>query len=356
MLRMPVGSKVAECGACGAKVNNVEFDGRLNYHLNRLSRRVSNVVQDALGETVAAKVTLPEGVRGGDTIHVQAGPGGETYAVKVPHGLEPGQAFIEQVPRSKFAAPGMAARTEAAPAVAPVAEVAGPGGYPQHASPQPPAPQPGDTAAEAVATLEGRGEAPREPESAAPPQEQAELAGRDEEMDRQLGEIGGIVERLAPIAQQVGITAERQKAQADALADAVEKSKREEPSDVQPAGADAAPAGPPAAARADAEPPAAPEGAGQTVSEGEAPGAPETASPAREGPSSVQTAAAGAAPVVPPVAGHADAEPSAASEGTSQTVTEGSKPASEAAQQPATEEATSTEESKLPESEAPTKS
>lgn len=61
-------------------------------------------------------------------------------------------------------------------------------------------------------------------------EEQAELAkmrGRDQEIDRKVGEIGGIVERMVPIAQQIGITAEQQKAQADALADSVDKNQKE---------------------------------------------------------------------------------------------------------------------------------
>jgi len=59
------------------------------------------------------------------------------------------------------------------------------------------------------------------------PEEQEELdkmRTRDKEIDDQVGIIGNIVERMVPIAQQIGITAEQQTKQADAVAEAVEKN------------------------------------------------------------------------------------------------------------------------------------
>lgn len=62
------------------------------------------------------------------------------------------------------------------------------------------------------------------------PEEQEELAkmrGKDAEIDKQVGEIGCIVERMVPIAQTIGITAQQQKEQADAITTAVAKNTEE---------------------------------------------------------------------------------------------------------------------------------
>jgi hypothetical protein len=62
------------------------------------------------------------------------------------------------------------------------------------------------------------------------PEEQEELdkmRTRDKQIDDEVGVIGGIVERMVPLAQQIGITAEQQKKQADAIADQVEKNTQE---------------------------------------------------------------------------------------------------------------------------------
>lgn len=55
----------------------------------------------------------------------------------------------------------------------------------------------------------------------------ANMRARDEQIDKQIGEIGNVVERLGDIAGQIGVTAEQQKAQADALGTAVDKNKEE---------------------------------------------------------------------------------------------------------------------------------
>jgi len=136
MLRIPTSLKVVECGGCHTKVNNVGADVRLNFHLTRFTKRLTGAVQDALGETVPINIALPEGFEGGQTIPVQAGPGGDTVLVTVPMGLQPGQEFTADVPKSKFAHAPLAARTAAAPEVNPVAQLSTPsegypsGGYP----------------------------------------------------------------------------------------------------------------------------------------------------------------------------------------------------------------------------------
>lgn len=55
----------------------------------------------------------------------------------------------------------------------------------------------------------------------------AEMRARDKQIDQQVGEIGSIVERMVPLAQEIGHTAERQKQQADAITAGVEKNREE---------------------------------------------------------------------------------------------------------------------------------
>lgn len=55
----------------------------------------------------------------------------------------------------------------------------------------------------------------------------SDMRGRDKQIDQQVGEIGCIVERMVPIAQQIGFTAEKQKDQADKIATQVEKNTEE---------------------------------------------------------------------------------------------------------------------------------
>merc|ERR1719271_903081 len=129
ILRVPKGCPVIECGGCHTKVNNVEHNVRLHYHLTRFNRRLTGVVQDLLGETIAVQVQMPEGVHAGQEIPVQAGPNGDVVMVVVPEGLTAGETFVTDVAKSKFANAPIVARTDIAPEVEPVAEVAQ--GYPQ---------------------------------------------------------------------------------------------------------------------------------------------------------------------------------------------------------------------------------
>jgi len=55
----------------------------------------------------------------------------------------------------------------------------------------------------------------------------ADMRARDEKIDQQAGEIGDVVQRLVPLAEQIGVTAERQKAQADTLTSSVDKNLKE---------------------------------------------------------------------------------------------------------------------------------
>jgi len=54
-----------------------------------------------------------------------------------------------------------------------------------------------------------------------------DMRTRDKQIDQQVGEIGSIVERMVPIAEQIGFTAEKQKQQADVLSTAVDKNREE---------------------------------------------------------------------------------------------------------------------------------
>lgn len=54
-----------------------------------------------------------------------------------------------------------------------------------------------------------------------------EMRARDKQIDSQVGEIGSIVERMVPIAEQIGHTADRQKQQADLITAGVEKNTEE---------------------------------------------------------------------------------------------------------------------------------
>lgn len=54
-----------------------------------------------------------------------------------------------------------------------------------------------------------------------------DMRARDKQIDQQVGEIGCIVERMVPIAEQIGFTAEKQKMQADAISSGVDKNRDE---------------------------------------------------------------------------------------------------------------------------------
>lgn len=61
-------------------------------------------------------------------------------------------------------------------------------------------------------------------------EEEEALAGmrrRDAELDKQVGEIGSVVERLDPLARQIGVTAERQRLRAEAMQSDVEKAEQD---------------------------------------------------------------------------------------------------------------------------------
>lgn len=54
-----------------------------------------------------------------------------------------------------------------------------------------------------------------------------DMRARDKQIDQQVGEIGYIVERMVPLAEQIGHAADRQKLQADIISGAVEKNTEE---------------------------------------------------------------------------------------------------------------------------------
>jgi hypothetical protein len=58
-------------------------------------------------------------------------------------------------------------------------------------------------------------------------EELAKMRGRDAEIDKQVGEIGMVVERMKPVAEQIGATAKLQKEKADATSAAVDKNTEE---------------------------------------------------------------------------------------------------------------------------------
>jgi len=55
----------------------------------------------------------------------------------------------------------------------------------------------------------------------------SDMRTRDKQIDQQVGEIGCIVERMVPIAEQIGFTADQQKQKADVISAAVDKNREE---------------------------------------------------------------------------------------------------------------------------------
>eukprot|EP00927_Polykrikos_kofoidii_P061384 TRINITY_DN56220_c0_g1_i1.p1 TRINITY_DN56220_c0_g1~~TRINITY_DN56220_c0_g1_i1.p1 ORF type:complete len:439 (+),score=73.34 TRINITY_DN56220_c0_g1_i1:172-1488(+) len=123
-LRVPEGAEVFTCSTCSARINNPGLGSRLSYHLQKTGKQVEASVKNVRGQTQSVEITVPSGVRVGETI-TWTSPGGQSVNVVVPEGVEAGQSFTAQVPFCPATSKkGCVAQTDIAPATLPVARPA----------------------------------------------------------------------------------------------------------------------------------------------------------------------------------------------------------------------------------------
>lgn len=123
MLQAPQGVELFTCGRCGASIKSPDLSSKMELHLNRLGSKIGGAIGDALGQTIPIQVTVPPGVREGESCQIQTDQMKTAIKVVIPEGVESGQTFIYQAPMSVFET-SYVARTEEAPATVPVAAAA----------------------------------------------------------------------------------------------------------------------------------------------------------------------------------------------------------------------------------------
>jgi len=121
-LQYPSGTETFSCSVCGANMDRPGVRSTFSYKTRLLSARVGSALGNLVSSTQAIEATVPEGLLGGDTMDLNAGPGGALCEVVVPEGLVSGQKFIAHLPANAFCQEDVAAYVDTAPSAPVVAQ------------------------------------------------------------------------------------------------------------------------------------------------------------------------------------------------------------------------------------------
>lgn len=98
VLKVPPNTRGFACAQCGANIDGPDTLRTVEHHFGRAVDGVSLEVNKATGQTTQMQVTVPPGVKPGDTIQVPLGAGSAPFSAVVPAGVAPGQPMTVAVP------------------------------------------------------------------------------------------------------------------------------------------------------------------------------------------------------------------------------------------------------------------
>lgn len=125
----PPPAPVFQCGQCGTQINRPNTVATVTHHAEKIGDQLNSALNQALNQQRTMQVQVPQGVKAGDTIMVQAAtPGAPPVSVAIPPGAQPGQTITVQVPANAVPAAPRAAAVQTTPATVPVAAPIGQGG------------------------------------------------------------------------------------------------------------------------------------------------------------------------------------------------------------------------------------
>eukprot|EP00442_Polarella_glacialis_P045227 CAMPEP_0115096290 /NCGR_PEP_ID=MMETSP0227-20121206/29626_1 /TAXON_ID=89957 /ORGANISM="Polarella glacialis, Strain CCMP 1383" /LENGTH=663 /DNA_ID=CAMNT_0002489977 /DNA_START=73 /DNA_END=2064 /DNA_ORIENTATION=- len=127
-LKVPARAKMFTCSSCGTNINDPGIGSRLSCHIAKIQNACNTAVSTALGDMVPVPVTVPAGAMEGALLEIPCGLNATIHYIRLPPGMQPGQTFVAQVPKSLFAEATVCAWGEVAvaPGAPPAAPLASP--------------------------------------------------------------------------------------------------------------------------------------------------------------------------------------------------------------------------------------